>query len=301
MHRFARLLMPLTSIAAVVALLLVLAPRDADGGERISGALASRNVYVFGQDAEISQAVEGNVQIYGGSAIVRAPIGGDLLALGGNVTFVDGGRVEGNLIYAGGTVTNSQSRVRGRTVPLSTLSGASASIAMPAVVLSLLLVWLIAALVWTAISGREIRLSSVEIRANPVHCFALGLVAMTSFILTAVLFSYLVQYLVGIPLLAALGVFAILTKIYGMIVVFHAVGSLVAAPRTRTELESRRWLRGDLVMVVIGVLVLGAVRLIPVVGPVAWSIASVFGIGVALATKFGRREPWFLAWRPLEA
>jgi len=25
------------------------------------------------------------------------------------------------------------------------------------------------------------------------------------------------------------------------------------------------------------------------------------GIGVALATKFGRREPWFLAWHPAEA
>ena len=31
------------------------------------------------------------------------------------------------------------------------------------------------------------------------------------------------------------------------------------------------------------------------------SVASIFGIGVALATKFGRREPWFLAWRPAEA
>jgi hypothetical protein len=32
-----------------------------------------------------------------------------------------------------------------------------------------------------------------------------------------------------------------------------------------------------------------------------WSGASIFGIGVALATKFGRREPWFLAWRAAEA
>jgi hypothetical protein len=29
--------------------------------------------------------------------------------------------------------------------------------------------------------------------------------------------------------------------------------------------------------------------------------ASVLGVGVALSTKFGRREPWFLAWRPAEA
>ena len=54
-------------------------------------------------------------------------------------------------------------------------------------------------------------------------------------------------------------------------------------------------------MVVIGLLILGAIRLIPVVGTIAWGLASVFGVGVALATRFGRREPWFLEFRPAEA
>ena len=121
--------------------------------------------------------------------------------------------------------------------------------------------------------------------------------ALTSFVLTAIMFSYLVPYLIGIPLLAALAVFAILTKIYGMVAVFHSVGTLVAGARTREQLASRTWLRGDVAMVVIGVLILGAIRLIPSIGPIAWSAASVFGIGVALATKFGRREPWFLVFR----
>jgi hypothetical protein len=75
----------------------------------------------------------------------------------------------------------------------------------------------------------------------------------------------------------------------------------VAGSRTRAQLASRRWIRGDLAMVVIGVVILGAIRLIPVVGTIVWSCASVFGIGSALATKFGRREPAFLAWRPAEA
>jgi len=146
-----------------------------------------------------------------------------------------------------------------------------------------------------------VRFSSIEMRASSLHCFVLGLVAFTSFVLTAIMFSYLVPYLVGIPLLAALAVFAILTKIYGMVAVFHSVGTLVAGSRTREQLASRKWLRGDTAMVVIGVLILGAIRLIPVLGTIAWSGASIFGIGVALATKFGRREPWFLAWRPASA
>ena len=112
------------------------------------------------------------------------------------------------------------------------------------------------------------------------------------------MFSYLVPYLIGVPLLAALAVFAILTKVYGMIAVFHAVGTLVAGARTRDQLASRKWFRGDLAMVLTDVLILGAIRLIPVIGPVTWSLTSFFGIGVALATRFGRREPAFLVWRP---
>jgi hypothetical protein len=90
-----------------------------------------------------------------------------------------------------------------------------------------------------------------------------------------------------------------MTKVYGMVAVFHAIGTMVARPRERDRFDRRHILRGDLAMVLIGLLILGAVRLIPVVGNVAWMAASLFGVGVALATKFGKREPWFLTWRPV--
>jgi hypothetical protein len=178
---------------------------------------------------------------------------------------------------------------------------ATAMMQKTAVIASLLAIWMFAAVALTLLSGREIRYSSLEMRASALHCFALGLVAVTSFILTAIVFNYLIPYHVGLPLLFALGVFAILTKIYGTIAVFHAIGTLVAGARSREQLASRKWLRGDLAMVVMGVIILGAIRLIPIVGPIIWGLASIFGIGTALATKFGRREPWFLAYRAVES
>lgn len=182
-----------------------------------------------------------------------------------------------------------------------TFSEAASMMTRTAVSVSLLFVWMIAAVVVTLISGREVRYSSIEVRSSALHCFALGLVAVTSFVLTAILFSYLIPFVVGIPLLVALGVFGVVTKVYGTIAIFHAVGTIVAGTRSRDVMLQRRWLRGDLAMVIIGLLLLGAIRLIPVLGPIAWSIASVFGIGTALATKFGRREPWFLVFRPAES
>jgi hypothetical protein len=294
---FRKIVAPAVALASLISLGVLLHPTGAVGQQRQSAA----DRFVFGSDAVIDAPVSGNVQVVGGSVEVRDVIEGDLLVFGGGVRFAGRGLVKGNVIYAGGQVHDDGNRVRGRKYPLTSLEGAAASMTKSAVVLSLLAFWIVTAVAVTLGSGREVRLSSVEVRASALHCFVLGLVAMTSFVLTAIVFSYLVPYLIGVPLLAALGVFAILTKIYGMVAVFHAAGTLLAGSRTRRQLASRKWLRGDLAMTVIGVLLLGLIRLIPVVGPIVWSLASIFGIGVALATKFGRREPWFLTWRAAEA
>ena len=291
-----RAVMTSVSAAALVTVLLVVAPAGADNERRLH-LPATSDHFRFG-DTVIDEATHGSVQVLGGSVRVTDVITGDLLVVGGDVAFEGDGRVTGNLVHAGGSVTGAGDRVGGQTYPFASMDGAVTTLTRSAVMLALLLGWLIVAVILTLAAGRELRYSSTEIRVSALHCFALGLVAFTSFILTAVMFSYLVPYFVGIPLLVALGVFAILTKVYGMIAVFHAVGTLVAGARTREQLASRRWLRGDLAMVVIGLLLLGALRMIPVVGPIIWSAASIFGIGVALATRFGRREPWFLVWRP---
>ncbi|HEX8152960.1 MAG TPA: hypothetical protein VF698_07545 [Thermoanaerobaculia bacterium] len=299
MRRVATLLVPLTSILAVAVVAMLVAPSGAVGEERREMNRGDR--YFFGRNANIDQPVRGTVQVYGGMVNVADVIDGDLVVVGGDVLFERAGRVNGNVILGGGRMLNADGRVGGRVHPIASLEGAAASINKSAVAASLLVVWILAAVILTLMNGREVRFSSLEVRASALHCFALGLVALTSFVLTAIVFSYLVPYLIGIPLLAALGVFAILSKIYGMVVVFHAVGTLVAGARSRHQLAGRKWLRGDVAMVVIGALVLGIIRLIPGIGTIVWALASVFGIGVALATKFGRREPWFLEFRPVEA
>ena len=290
-----RVVMPATAFAAALALVMMFAP-----GVWGASSTSTADRYVIGEDLSVDKPVNGSVFVFGGSARISSRIEGDLFVIGGGVTLLPGAVVGGNLIHSG-RVTDSGGRVRGATYSAATVEGATASISRSAVILSLLFFWIIGAVALTASSGREVRASSVEVRASALYCFTLGLVAVTSFVLTAIVFSYLVPYVVGIPLLAGLGMFAVLTKIYGMVAVFHAIGTLVAGARTRDQLTSRRLLRGDMAMVLTGVLILGAIRLIPGVGTIVWSLASIFGVGVALGTKFGRREPWFLAWRPIEA
>ncbi|HEV3485038.1 MAG TPA: hypothetical protein VG106_06505, partial [Vicinamibacterales bacterium] len=272
---FKRLVVPLSALAALAVLFTIVAPTGASERRRVF----ANDMYIIGRSATLTERVPGSVQIYRGDVTVANVIEGDLLVLGGTVNFTGAGRVEGNLIYAASRVSNAANRVRGNVYPLASLEGAAASMTKNAIVASLLVVWLLTAIVVTLMSGREIRLSSVEVRGSSLHCFVVGLVALTSFVLTAIAFSYLVPYILGIPLLAALAVFAVLTKVYGMIAVFHAVGTIVAGAKNRQQLASRKWFRGDLAMVVVGVLLLGAIRLIPMVGAIVWGLASIFGVG----------------------
>jgi len=289
---YRRAVVAIVAAAALLSLIATVVPTNATGAERLT-----RDLYVFGRDAVIDQPVDGNVQVYRGNVTVSNVVRGDLLVLGGTVTFGGEGRIDGNLVYGASRVSGAEDRVRGHVYPLASLEGAAASMNKSAVVATLLLLWLIVAVLVSLVSGREVRMSSVEVRTSALHCFVLGLVALTSFVLTAIAFSYLVPYVVGVPMLAALAVFGVLTKVYGMIAMFHAAGTLIAGARSRQQLENRHWLRGDVAMVVIGALILGAIRFVPVIGTIVWGLASVFGIGTALATKFGRREPWFLELR----
>ena len=56
---------------------------------------------------------------------------------------------------------------------------------------------------------------------------------------------------------------------------------------------------GDLSVISIKVsfveLMIGVLKFLPWVGIWTWTVATFIGVGAALSTKFGRREPWFEA------
>lgn len=301
----------------VLALALFVAPvtvRAQAVYEIPAGERVERDHTMLGERVVVAGTLAGDLQMLGGSVQIDGVVEGDVFTFGSTVRFGANGRVTGDLSVVGGSVTGLRPHAVGGELLVRTrehsaeaiadagllgpfAGGSTPSLFSIALQLSLLLMWLVAAVLLSLASPREIRVTSIELRESVLHTFVLGLVAFTSFVLTAVVFSYLIPFLVGIPLLLALGAFGIFVKIFGTVAVFHAVGSLVAAPRTREQLEKRRFLRGDLALTIAGLLILGLIRLIPVVGVIVWMIASVFGIGAALATKFGRRDPWYLARR----
>src|SRR5829696_4068573 len=101
---FRRLVVPLTVVAALVALFAVVLPIGANGQSRTT---TSATHYVD-ENAIIDEPVPGTVQVYGGTLLLREVIAGDLLVIGGKVTFAGNGRVQGNLIHAGATLMGAE-------------------------------------------------------------------------------------------------------------------------------------------------------------------------------------------------
>jgi hypothetical protein len=309
----AKLLIALTTLVALVVVALIVVPRRANGEVSRRARIDRDAVFAFSRDVIIDYPVTGDIVVMNGSATIDQSVMGDVVVLGGNITLRGNAHVYGDLACLGGNVTGTANRVDGDVFAPGTVNHALTAllpgshkqhlfaVLVIAIKLTLLLIWLVATVLLTLAAPREVRQSSIEIRSSPLHTFAVGLAGFASFILTAIILSSLIPFIVGIPLLVVLAVFAIFAKVFGTIAVFHAVGTLIAGARTREELASRRFIRGDLAMTMVGLLVLGAIRMIPVVGTIVWGIASLFGVGTALATAFGRREPWFLALRTVES
>src|SRR3954454_21418360 len=109
MFRISRLLVPLTTLGAIAAVFMLVAPIGAaKGSEGAPLESIGRDQYLFGRDGIIDRAVDGNVQVYGGNILVKAPVSGDLLVVGGDVTVRAPGRIGGNVIHAGGNVHGTE-------------------------------------------------------------------------------------------------------------------------------------------------------------------------------------------------
>jgi len=259
----------------------------------------ARDVLVEGEALSDVAALDGNVRVRGGVA-------GDVIVLGGDAVVEGTGRVEGDVFALGGrVVAEPGARIGGRAVSHPTASGAwmallegpalGASPWDPLVLgakLALVTAWLALTLALLAVSGREVVATARSVREEPFRNFFLGLTATLALLLAALLFAAFAAGLVGVPLVVLVVLFALLLKLWGMVGVFTALGDWLGE-RLRSAAGRRRGAGTALAAAVLGLAVLGAVKLLPWVGALAWTVATLIGVGAALDTKFGRREPWF--------
>jgi hypothetical protein len=267
---------------------------------------ASPTISSVGHDVVVSQAHPGRIIAVLADVRIAARVSGDVVVWGGKVSFAPGGSVAGDLLVFGGSIEAPADRalpVEGRVSTPGTLlrlylsemrrapweGGAAAA---PGSVLSGLRLLALAA--WLAVS-----LALLYLFASPLaraamsadedfssSLFAGALGVLTLFLAAGAALSLLPAAL-AIPIALGSAAIAVVAKIFGMVAIFLLVGQKLVksvAPSRRPDAfaPARRPLA-----LAAGFALLGGVSLVPFVGALVWSIASIVAVGVALVSRFG--------------
>lgn len=277
-----------------------------------AGTTRSGDLVALGRRIFLEGELDGSlVLVGGGDAIVSGRIGGSLVLLGANATIRRTARIDGDVLSLGGSLTFEENpsavssdasssgrhpQVGGRVRTVSALEAAvatelqtspAASLAQWPFLLSfrlaLLFLWLVVTFGLLFGAPRALGAAAGGVPGRSAFLGVLGATAvLTAAFAGALALSLFPSWLAlaaGGALLALLGV----AKICGLSAVFLALGRRLNAKAPRGGA-----LFGDPAAAALGLLVLGAASLVPLAGPLVWGAASLVGIGVSFAAAASR-------------
>ncbi len=264
-----------------------------------SGEIRSGDVVALGREARVAGVLRGTVVTIGGDVRISGRVEKDVVALGGDVLLEPGAAVGGDVLALGGEVRPSgpgPALVGGRLLTVGALEAAFAAElkTSPLAVrpvrglflafrLALLFGWLIVGLVLLRLVPRPLTGAAGLVPGRVTAVAAIGAAAVLSVLLVSALLLLVLPASAGLfvagLLVAALG----FAKAFGLAAVFVALGRRLTRGAGRGSP-----LFGDPAALAVGLALLGGVSLVPVAGPLAWSVASLLAIGTALVAAAAR-------------
>jgi hypothetical protein len=259
----------------------------------LSGAARAQSRVWVGAKAAVDSPVSGRVVALGGSVSVSSHVTGDVVSWGSDVRILPGARIEGDLVAFGGRVEGNLSAVRGRILTPGSLSALYLAEARRApweprrgelgrellgVRLLILALWLAlsSALLW--LRGSAVSRAALCLEEGPATAAAAGVVTVVFLLLAGVSAVAGLPDSLRVPVAAILVVAAAGLKIFGMSALFLLIGQ-----RLRGNVTAA----GRPGALALGLAAAGAVSLVPGIGAVLWSAASILGVGTATASAFG--------------
>ena len=248
----------------------------------------------FARDIAIRQPVAGRVVAVLSDVRIAAPVSGDVVVWGGRVTFEPSGSVEGNLSVFGGGISAPEGKplpVRGIVSTPGTLlrlyldethqppwkegSHALLSRGLRLIALS---AWLAVSLVLLFCFASPFARAAAFAGDDWPRTLLAGALGVLTLLLASVSALALLPPPVSVPIAILFAGVAVAAKVFGMGALFLLLGQKLlqsVAPAKRP------------VALAAGLAALGAVSLLPLVGSVVWSAASVVAVGIAFLTRFG--------------
>ncbi|OGD12136.1 MAG: hypothetical protein A2Y86_02075 [Candidatus Aminicenantes bacterium RBG_13_62_12] len=294
-----RYLFACLALALAGAVLPLRGGQDISFGDAVSVAEGEvqENIISFGGHVTVEGRVKESIIVFGGSITLSGEVGDSVVGFGSRITLTSTALVKNDVASIGGTLKKEPGCViEGDTVyfkggqALSKLfSGSIFSFPLIPIILIIKLigffVWLLIALIMSALFPRPLTLASSQIRTAFWPIVGTGLVGIILFGALVVVFALLSLVLIGIPFLLLLGAIGLAVKIFGQVAIFHFFGESLGKSfghRGPTTLAA----------ILIGLVVVSFLKFIPILGFFFSFCLSLMGWGVTIRTRFGTRENW---------
>jgi hypothetical protein len=247
-----------------------------------------------GRPLDVREPVAGNVVGILSKVTIASHVTGNVVVWGGDVVFEPGGSVDGNLSIFGGDVLGARGPlpVAGAvSTPGSLLrlyldemhrapwEETSRLSALRGLRVLGLAVWLLGSLALLYVFGSPFARAAAAADGDWGRALLAGALGVLTMFLTASASLALLPAALSIPIALAVAAFGVVAKIFGMGALFLFVGQKLL----RDFAPAKRPLA-----LAAGFALVGGLSLVPFVGALAWSIASIVAVGIALASRFGR-------------
>ncbi len=257
------------------------------GGHVFIEGKVRNDVVVIGGSITVSGEVGQSVVGIGSRIVVKstASIGKDLAALGGTLEKEPGCTIGGDTIYF-------QTRELGDRLFKDghLFKGAFSLSLIPIIIvvkLVLIFLWLIVAVMGAALFPKPIAYAAGEIRKHFWPALGTGIVAILIFTMLVFFAAMLSFILIGIPIALALAVAGFIIALFGRLAVFFFLGeSALRAFRSQSV--------SAMGAILTGLLIFSLAGFVPILGFLFTLVMNAVGWGIAIRTKFGSRENWFV-------
>jgi len=147
------------------------------------------------------------------------------------------------------------------------------------------------AVLGSALFPKPIAFAAGEIRKHFWPALGTGVIAIIIFTMLVFFAAMLSFILIGIPIALALAVGGFIVKVFGRLAIFYFLGdSALRAFRSKSV--------SVMGAVLMGLLVFSLAGFVPILGFLFSFVMNAVGWGIALRTKFGSRENWFVKTPP---
>lgn len=237
----------------------------------------------FEGPTRVNGVVQRDVIAIDGDVDVAGHVGGDVIAMDGLVRLAPSARVGGDLLSASPPSVAEGAQVGGaiRTFEATRDDGAG--------VLGWFLSWLgmvvlaslLAFLLHFFVPARTKKMTYRTARTDPWRSLGVGALIAVALPLLALL---AIVTVIGIPVGIVLFLVAGLVAFFGFVVGGFILGGAIA------ERSHRGATWSPLAWIFIGVAILSALTLVPVLGTLVWIAASLYGVGAAALTGWNARQ-----------